>query len=55
MIRYLAFLKKEYKLPIIVSGGINSKENIDTLLKSDLIDEDTYDKIIDPIKMLSPN
>lgn len=34
----LNFLKKEYKLPIIVSGGINSKENIDTLLKSDLID-----------------
>ena len=32
------FLKSDYKLPIIVSGGINSTENINNLLKSDLVD-----------------
>ena len=34
----LNFLKSDYKLPIIVSGGINSTENINNLLKSDLVD-----------------
>lgn len=34
----LNFLKGDYKLPIIVSGGINSTENINNLLKSDLVD-----------------
>ncbi len=34
----LKFLKKKYNLPIIVSGGINSSENIKKLFTSDLVD-----------------
>ena len=34
----LNFLKNYYSLPIIVSGGINSSQNIDKLLSSKLID-----------------
>ena len=32
------FLEKNYKVPIIISGGINSTKNIDELLGSDVID-----------------
>jgi len=32
------FLEKNYKVPIIISGGINSKKNIDELLGMDVID-----------------
>ena len=35
-----------------LKNGTRLKEEA---IKSDLIDEDTYDKIIDPIKMISPN
>ncbi len=34
----LNFLKSNYSLPIIVSGGINSSQNIDKLLSYDIID-----------------
>ncbi len=32
------FLEKNYKVPIIISGGINSAENIDKLLDIDVVD-----------------
>ncbi len=32
------FLEKNYKVPIIISGGINSTENIDKLLDIDVVD-----------------
>ena len=32
------FLGKNYKVPIIISGGINSTENIDKLLDIDVVD-----------------
>ena len=35
-----------------LKNGTRLKEEA---IKSDLIDEDTYDKIINPIKMISPN